>query len=194
MKSDKTLLEILVDELPKRGGWPDGYDKCSQSKISCYIDFFKSGEDAMKTPASHSVLFSIRHDEGDCYPAVTRDQYETALVEKNEGWIEWEGGECPVDPESMVVVKLRNGQIWLAGDAVMARNLDWSNEDSSLDVVGYRLSKPEETDQETPGYWDDVAGPITTIESLTDAIIAYGCEANLAYPLAKHLLASGLIK
>ena len=127
---------------------------------------------------------------------VTRDQYESALAEKNEGWIKWDGGECPVGYEEMVSVKLRSGDYWLGGKEVRAGNLDWLNEGISHDIIAYRLSKPEESNdkEDCREICSDVASPCVTVESLTDAIIDYGCEANLAYPLAKHLLASGLIK
>lgn len=206
MKSNKTLLEILLDELPKRGGWPDGanYMACdSDGCIDSYINMpvlDNTSEYWVDRKGDGYLSKIIKENANVAYDwktaIITRDQYETALPEKDEGWIKWDGGDCPVNAEEMVVAKLRNGKIWMGGDAVRARNLDWSNEGSSLDVVAYRLSKPEEiTDQEGCGdICSDLASPCVNIESLTDAIIDYGCEANLAYPLAKHLLASGLIK
>lgn len=37
---------------------------------------------------------------------VTRDQYEAALA-ASDGWIDWHGGECPVDSDAIVEVKCR---------------------------------------------------------------------------------------
>ena len=31
------------------------------------------------------------------------------MAENNNGWIEWNGGECPVGPFTPVMVKLRGG-------------------------------------------------------------------------------------
>ena len=71
----KTLLEILLEELPKRGGWPEGVPGCKQ---------FSDGQ----------VCFGIMTSQFDFYPGVmssdfegypglthqvTREQYEQAV-------------------------------------------------------------------------------------------------------------------
>lgn len=56
-------------------------------------------------------------------------------------WTEWNGGDCPVDAEAMVQVRLKNyGQ----NEAVCAGQIDWSHrptghENNRINVVAYRL-------------------------------------------------------
>ena len=210
VETKKTLLEILVDELPKRGGWPEGADHAVQdydSEIKFHnsphcLKFELNRAGIWGSHSERAWKFMGRHFEADFLSSdyktsiITHDQYESALAEKNEGWIKWDGGECPVDYGAMVIIKLRNGELWRGGKPVKARTVSWRNYNYYLDVVAYRLSKSEEVagQEDLVETGDGEEAPYATVESLTDAIIAYGCEANLAYPLAKHLLASGLIK
>ena len=57
----------------------------------------------------------------------------------DDGWIEWAGGECPVDGELMVEPKLRKGSILSCDPAFR-----WSGEHSSsdYDIIAYRVVKP----------------------------------------------------
>lgn len=50
------------------------------------------------------------------------------------GWIEWTGGERPVDGDMEVEVRLRNGSSCLT----TAARLDWLHHLHHLDVVAYR--------------------------------------------------------
>jgi hypothetical protein len=60
-------------------------------------------------------------------------------------WIEWEGGECPVDGDKLVVSLWRNGEI----EAEVARNLVWRHDapepgDMDSDIIRYAvIEKPE---------------------------------------------------
>ena len=49
-------------------------------------------------------------------------------------WIKWHGGECPVPPDTLVEVKLRNGQRHAASYAVC---YDWSHHDVDADIMEY---------------------------------------------------------
>lgn len=211
----KTLLEILVDELPKRGGWPEGADCITQDPDHEIMPSGCRPEDARWT-GSRWHLKGMRTGSfgtGEVILAtdyktaiITRDQYESALAEKNDGWIKWSGGWCPVDEGVLVDVKYRDSSTKGNVPALLrgsgAGRIFWitgcNNSGVSDDIIAYRLSKSKEVDEneysgEVGG--DDESLPAkATIEYLTDTIIAYGCEANLAYPLAKHLMASGLIK
>ena len=158
--SNKTLLQILVEELPKRGGWPEGTSRISQGAVTVCI--YADG---------HRVLF--RHNVyggGDC---VTRDQYEAAMATSKElrhyqvstehytadvsagktasaadadGWIEWAGGECPVDSDAIVEVKLRNTNRH-EFNSDRAGDFDWSHDGFGCDIIAYRLRQPQEAEQ-----------------------------------------------
>jgi hypothetical protein len=56
-----------------------------------------------------------------------------------EGFIEWHGGECPVDENASVEVVLRH----IRGDAVKgkARSWNWSSGDDGHGIIAYRVVK-----------------------------------------------------
>lgn len=59
-------------------------------------------------------------------------------------WIEWEGGECPVNPDTRVEVKFRDGgregstpaSYWADGGDVFNC---WKHADTSSDIIAYRV-------------------------------------------------------
>jgi hypothetical protein len=55
-------------------------------------------------------------------------------------WIDWEGGECAVDPTAEVCVQLRDGSFLQR----MAMNIEWGWDDDLHrgDVIGYMVLKP----------------------------------------------------
>lgn len=53
-----------------------------------------------------------------------------------DGWIKWEGGDCPVASETQVVVRLREGDEDLR---MVARIWDWKHYGHSGDIVAYRV-------------------------------------------------------
>jgi hypothetical protein len=50
-------------------------------------------------------------------------------------WIEWAGGECPVDPDMMVDYRLDNPR---AESSEYARALDWASRDPFIAIIAYR--------------------------------------------------------
>lgn len=133
--SNKTLLQILVEELPKRGGWPEGTSRISQGAATGCI--YADG---------HRALF--RHNVYGGDDCVTRDQYEVALaaskaVVGHNGWIDWHGGECPVDSDAIVEVKYRNPNLYQFNND-RAGDFSWSHDGFGGDIIAYRLQKPHE--------------------------------------------------
>lgn len=154
------LIDILIGELPKLGGWPkhancitqDGDLKvepaaCNPSVAKCdddgfwFLDSSRTGGFEVDTLASDYTTAII-----------TREQYEYALADKNEGWIEWGGGECPVEKGTLVDVKWRDGKIDDSIPAKIIHDLDspkrhairWRHLGNSHDIIAYRLHKPQE--------------------------------------------------
>lgn len=135
------LIDLLVQELPKRGGWPEGYEVVSTNGYGAVWAYKTKGCTAGRELYFHSTT------EGH----VTREQYEAALSASKEmitnkpgsdGWISWRGGECPVDGDVVVDVKFRaQGQADLDGD--IADNFRWEHFSNGADVVAYRLHKSE---------------------------------------------------
>jgi hypothetical protein len=67
-----------------------------------------------------------------------------------EGWCKWAGGECPVDPQSTVQIRLREG---LIGDS-QAGNVSWQHLGNDVDVIEYRMSRaPKQGDCDLCGKW-----------------------------------------
>lgn len=157
------LIDILVEELPKLGGWPkhancitqDGDLKvepaaCNPSVAKCdddgfwFLDSSRTGGFEVDTLASDYTTAII-----------TRDQYEAALAAKNEGWIEWGGGECPVQTCVLVDVRYDDGVDEFALEANMPNKTRfrtaaaawWRKDGSSGDIIAYRLHQPNEATQ-----------------------------------------------
>jgi len=67
----------------------------------------------------------------------SREEYYQAYPKADaDGWIEWNGGECPVDNDSLVDVKFPDGSEYFNTDAYG----DWSSE-SDTPISHYRQSK-----------------------------------------------------
>lgn len=125
-----TLLELLRQELPKRGGWPEGADYCVQHAHDlgfCWVIFNKgiitrtSADDEgmwdMDWNFSHDVDFCANKLASDHATAiVTREQYEAAG---------WDGTNLPpvgcvceskqfaqIDWHKFRVVAVENGHVF----------------------------------------------------------------------------------
>lgn len=131
------LLELLVQELPKRGGWPEGAEIiCSHGNGHVYAYATKGRTSGRQLPIY-----------GGSGQAVTREQYESALA-KNGCWIEWGGGECPVEDGTIIDVRYRDGQEKTLPanehiDGREATNQYWRNCNQINDIIAYRLHKPD---------------------------------------------------
>lgn len=68
--------------------------------------------------------------------------------EVQEGWIEWNGGECPVSPSGFVDVRFRDGivsactmaRVWCGPDGLENDPLHscWAHAGNSQDIIAYR--------------------------------------------------------
>jgi len=77
-----------------------------------------------------------------------------------DGWIEWKGGECPIEPETIVETHYRNGD---CDDARPAHRFGWDHwggdEMGAWDIIAYRVIDPT-----TPSV---DRGPVS-VEPMTD--------------------------
>lgn len=161
------LIDILVEELPKRGGWPKSAANATQDEDGevcfsrCRIPDFGFASWNNGDWVSGAEFHTSKATD---YAAtiITREQYEAALSAKNEGWIEWGGGECPVPCGTTVDVKHRcgavseNQQAWpkrhKESDVMVnllsnAGQAFWRHENSVMDIIAYRLHKPQQEEQ-----------------------------------------------
>lgn len=193
---NKTLLQILTEELPKRGGWPDGYLFCVQDgdetndlKFGIRThDLILDGRNVWVVDDDESSWgacaglsaakrFALSCTAADYATAIiTREQYEAALLAATtqgtitlpvDGWIDWAGGECPVEPERLVDVKLRDGSIFCGMDADGWR---WSDIGHNADIIAYRLHQPQEAVQAKADYEADLNDCIGQQQEDLDAL------------------------
>lgn len=78
-------------------------------------------------------------------------KYESALaaskaVVGHNGWIQWAGGDCPVDSDAIVEVKFRNpSRNKFNNDR--AGDFNWSHDGIDGDIIAYRLQQPTKSEQ-----------------------------------------------
>lgn len=58
-------------------------------------------------------------------------------VVDNDGWIEWTGGQCPVNFDRIVKVKFRDLRVTFK----YAGNCEWNNNNYLTDIIAYKLVK-----------------------------------------------------
>lgn len=130
------LIDLLVKELPKLGGWPAGVDSVEQD---CDGRLFEMDSD-------YCSNFELEKCDDWLADVVTKQQYESALaaskaVVGHNGWIQWAGGECPVDSDVIVEVKYRNPNSYQFNND-RAGDFTWSHDGIDGDIIAYRLQHP----------------------------------------------------
>lgn len=160
------LVDLLVKELPKRGGWPEGALNATQDKDGQVC--FSAGavpefghvawEDGDWCGNEFYTTRASNYDTA----IVTREQYESALeaskaVVGRDGWIDWHGGDCPVDSDAIVEVKYRKpNQYQFNNDR--AGDFTWSHDGIYGDIIAYRLRQPTKSEQVRADAWRSYAG------------------------------------
>lgn len=67
------------------------------------------------------------------------EQPKAAPATDADGWIEWNGGECPVPDEALVNVRSKNG-LMNSYYQFLADDIDWSHGDcEGYDIIAYRV-------------------------------------------------------
>lgn len=151
------LIDMLVEDGLNGWQWPDGVECITQDNGSSIYKGVAFGYH--KAPYLKKNIWLANNGTGHAdakikkYDAVaddwataiiTREQYEAALASKNEGWIEWRGGRCPVDDVTEVDIKFRAGGIVYG---VEAGKYYWPRTGQEYDIIAYRLHKPQEAEQ-----------------------------------------------
>ena len=112
------LIDLLVKELPKRGGWPDGAVECQRFVDEATIDFYDENgnwdedgnwdDDCSLTYGSIAVEL-VRKPAYPCESEqVTRNQYESALAASQRP--AWNGEGLP--PVGCECEYISNGTSW----------------------------------------------------------------------------------
>lgn len=153
-KSKHQLAQLLIDAGVKE--FPNGADWAAQGSTDLKASFYSGykpnrgfGEDALcgnYCGRCHDVQL----------PSLINNWYQTVLsraefdqivadaVLDADGWIEWKGGECPVDVDALVCCKLRSGKVSIT--AYHAGILSWRNNGNAADIIAYRLHEPEQVE------------------------------------------------
>lgn len=98
------------------------------------LDAVKAG-DASRAVEIHDAWDDLRRVMQQ--KAEQQDKPQTA-----DGWLPWEGGECPVDEVDVIDIRFRDGSKELG---LFAGEVNWEHESSPFDVKYYRPAKPEGT-------------------------------------------------
>lgn len=134
-------IDLLVQELPAIGGWPEKVTHIGQD-YDRELMFYGRGN--VRTGIILDQLAVDHREYGGVGTKITREQYEAALAAKNDGWIEWGGGKCPVDDATELDIKFRTGGIVYG---VEAGKYYWPKTGHEYDIIAYRLHKPQEEEQ-----------------------------------------------
>ena len=72
-------------------------------------------------------------------PVLEQQEKQAEQQVDTDGWIEWKGGECPVDGGVMVET------IWSDGDIISnrARKLGWHHSQREVNIISYRVVEQE---------------------------------------------------
>lgn len=157
------LIDILVEETIENGwSWPERANCITQDRdreimtATCQPSVAKFDASYNRWFLNGSRIGGFIADilANDYTTAIiTREQYEAALAAKNDGWIEWGGGECPVKKGTLVDVRYRNseepqdaiGVPALSGNGT--QYLFWRRDGFNGDIIAYRLHQPQEEKQ-----------------------------------------------
>ena len=180
--SKRQLAQLLIEAGVTQ--FPDGANWAAQDKSGMDIYCYKN------KPRRPLGWESWHHDGG----VVTNGEFETDTLTPNwhqtalsraefdqivaetspdaDGWIEWNGGECPVELGSLIDVKYRDGHIQLQCRAKDRRVSElyatnyWGSSGGSADIIAYRLHKPEQAEANPAERDEQVWTNPPTIEQL----------------------------
>ena len=180
--------QALADLINSNGGWVDG------EAIFAAMDgngdlFGYSGRPQWTVSHGHWYGHTLT-----CWffsPIVINNHHQTILSREeyyqaypmtdDDGWIEWNGGECPVEKGLMVDIRVRDGREernLAANTPTKGRIPDascafWKNDGMAGDIIAYRLHKPEVK----PEFCESVTHGIPEPESI-DGLCAKVTEEN----------------
>lgn len=153
------LIDMLVEDGLNGWKWPDGVECITQDNGSStykgvafgYAEnpYLKKNIWLANNGTGHADVKIKKYDivaDDWATAIITRKQYEAALAAKNDGWIDWGGGECPVDSDAIVDVKLKNG-VQITDGETSAAAYYWDHMNQRGDIIAYRLHKPQEATQ-----------------------------------------------
>lgn len=169
-KKKRELIEILLDNV-NPDDWPEHLPFAAQDKSNGDVWAYSS------LPEISWLIYGQYSSDGNyagCIleqaimcrnwnkTIVHRDEFMKRWNERNqsvdsEGWIQWNGGEMPVEKGTLIDVKYRRGLVNLhvkageypSGGSIPERAaIDFKHDDNRGDIIAYRLHTPQQ--QKTP--------------------------------------------
>ena len=104
-------------------------DACQHTIIKYVTRFRDKGGLADLQKARHVIDMLIELEYGE------KADKATTTEESGDGWIEWNGGECPVNQLQKVEVTLKCGE-YHSGTAY---RFEWGRQHSESDIIAYRV-------------------------------------------------------
>ena len=138
----KPAKQALADAIHQNGGWGVERFMYATSNYVGMVKMFVNKpklENANWNADGTQIVFAwLSRPLPNWHQCVlSREEYYHAYPKADaDGWIEWKGGECPVDNDSLVDVKFPDGSEYFNTDAYW----DWSSE-SDTPISHYRQSK-----------------------------------------------------
>lgn len=195
------LIDMLVEDGLNGWQWPDGVECITQDNGSSIYKgvafgyhkapYLKKNIWLANNGTGHADAkikkYDVVADDWDT-AIITREQYESALAAKNEGWIEWGGGECPVPRGTLVDVRYLCGDVnrhIKAGEPDSSGGIDtafavrWSKLGAEYDIIAYRLHNTNEAEKVRASAWSAYAG-ITEADDESDL---NECIGQATWPL-----------
>lgn len=173
-KSKRQLAQLLIEagvtQFPEGANWAaqDRDFNGVRGVVYKYADLPIRGGDSWSGMTHNSPpvkLTTLIHNWHQT--VLSRDEFDQIVAETApdaDGWIEWKGGECPVERGALLDVKFEDGMVMLGAPTGLTggefeRNLiNWSdNVYDGARIAAYRLHKPE---QAGPQYCESVTRSI----------------------------------
>lgn len=153
------LVEVLARELSQ---WPGNAEFLTLSRLDneIYAGYNLYDEDDTYTLDPRQYTKNT-HDEDEAYPIVTRAMWQSERDRQKGGeWKRHRGGKCPVDSQTVVEIRQRNGDI----EKFTANGFMWDHNGQKDDIMSYRvISQPQAEEVEvkdttigTLGYTVDI--------------------------------------
>ena len=163
MKISKSKQE-LARIISENGGWRDGaewaaQDKRHAGKINKVV--FYLGSKPLIDAGDSYWGGNNTHDEFIISDRLIKNWHQTILSREEyfhiypatdaDGWIAWNGGECPVGEGTLIDVKFLDGTVQMACEARGTKSEShkywtnvWTHPGTDADITAYRLHKPEQ--------------------------------------------------
>lgn len=150
------LIDLLVQELPKRGGWPDGAVECCWFRNDKQVYFYdENGESPEDFTNDGNYNFNLDHvtykPTAEGIQEIPKSEYEAALAASKQP--EWDGeglppvgGECEALYDSCDKAWFRAKIIAHDDKRIIGRWLEGSKADQLLDYQAIDNFRPIRTD------------------------------------------------